>query len=158
LETWSSLDDLKRFVDRRDSASLPLLVSFTYHRTKDLMTIQGVRPEACAREAERYGAVAIGANCGKEIGMEDMLEIVKRYRSVCELPIFVRPNAGTPTQGSGRLRSRLRYPRSPSTMAAALPALLEAGIAMIGGCCGTTPEHIAQFRAVVDEWNQGDSV
>lgn len=147
LETWSSLDDLKRFVDRRHSASLPLLVSFTFHRTKDLMTIQGVRPEDCAREAARYGAIAVGANCGKEVGMADMLEIVKRYRDACDLPIFIRPNAGTPVK-TGR-----RYPRTPATMAAALPALLEAGIAMIGGCCGTTPEHIAQFRLVVDEWN-----
>jgi 5-methyltetrahydrofolate--homocysteine methyltransferase len=148
VETWSSLDALKRFVDRRNSASLPLLVSFAFHRTKDLLTIKGISPEHCAREARRYGAAAIGANCGKEIGMPDMLEIVKRYRCVCDLPIFVRPNAGSPT------KKGWRYPRTPQTMAAALPALLEAGIAMVGGCCGTTPQHIRQFRVVVDEWNR----
>ncbi len=149
LETWSSLDDLKRFVDRRNSASQPLLVSFTFHRTGDLITLQGVRPEHCAQEAQRYGAAAIGANCGKEIGMDDMLEIVRRYRKACDLPIFVRPNAGTPS------KTGWRYPRSPTTMAAALVPLLEAGIAMVGGCCGTTPDHIREFRAVVDEWKQG---
>jgi 5-methyltetrahydrofolate--homocysteine methyltransferase len=148
LETWSSLDALKRFVDRRSSASLPLLVSFTFHRTKDYLTFKGIRPEHCAREARRYGAVAIGANCGKEIGMPDILEIVKRYRNACDLPIFVRPNAGSPT------KKGWRFPRTPQTMAAALPTLLEAGIAMVGGCCGTTPQHIQQFRAVVDEWNR----
>jgi 5-methyltetrahydrofolate--homocysteine methyltransferase len=148
LETWSSLGALKRFVDRRNSASLPLLVSFTFHRTRDLLTFKGIPPEHCAREARRYGAAAIGANCGKEIGMDDMLEIVKRYRDVCDLPIFVRPNAGSPT------KKGWRYPRTPATMAAALPALLEAGIAMVGGCCGTTPDHIRQFRQVVDEWNR----
>jgi 5-methyltetrahydrofolate--homocysteine methyltransferase len=152
LETWSSLDDLKHFVDRRNSASLPLLVSFTFQRTKDLQTFTGITPERCASEARRYGAVAIGANCGKEIGMEDMLEIVKRYRDACDLPTFVRPNAGSPT------KTGWRYPRTPETMAAALPALLEAGIAMIGGCCGTTPEHIRQFRWVVDEWNRRSPV
>ena len=149
LETWSSLDDLKKFVDRRSAASLPLLVSFTFHRAKDLVTIQGISPEHCAREAQRYGAAAIGTNCGKEIGMDDMVEIVRRYRAVCDLPIFVRPNAGTPS------KKGLRYPRTPATMAAGLPALLDAGVAMIGGCCGTTPEHIRQFRRVVDEWNSG---
>ena len=147
LETWSSLDDLKKFVDRRSSASLPLLVSFTFHRAKDLVTIQGISPEDCAGEAQRYGAAAIGTNCGKDIGMNDMVEIVQRYRAGCDLPIFVRPNAGTPS------KKGLRYPRTPATMAAGLPALLEAGIAMIGGCCGTTPEHIRQFRRVVEEWN-----
>ena len=54
--------------------------------------------------------------------MEDMREIVKRYRAVCDLPVFVRPNAGTPRNG-------LRYPRTPDTMAAALVPLLEEGIA-----------------------------
>lgn len=148
LETLSSLVELKGFVDRRRNDRLPVLVSFTFHRTKALMTFQGISPEHCAREAQRYGASAIGANCGKEIGMDDMLEIVKRYRGACDLPIFVKPNAGTP------LRSGLRYPRTPIAMAAALMPLLEAGIAMIGGCCGTTPEHIREFRAVVDEWNR----
>jgi 5-methyltetrahydrofolate--homocysteine methyltransferase len=146
LETWTSLADLNRFVDR--PLKLPLLISFTFHRTNDLMTIHGVTPERCAREAERCGAAAVGANCGKEIGMSDMVEIVRRYRQACALPIFVRPNAGAPT------KSGWRYPRSPETMAAALPELLDAGAAMVGGCCGTTPEHIRQFRLVVDEWNR----
>jgi 5-methyltetrahydrofolate--homocysteine methyltransferase len=94
--------------------------------------------------------VAIGANCGKEIDMDDMVRIVERYRSACDLPIFVRPNAGTPK----RTRSGWRYPRTPAAMAAGLPALLEAGVTMVGGCCGTTPEHIRAFRKVVDAWNQ----
>ncbi|MSQ95875.1 MAG: hypothetical protein EXR98_15155 [Gemmataceae bacterium] len=142
LETWSSLDALKKFVDR--PGRLPLLVSFTFHRVKDLVTFQGVPPEQCARVAQKYGVVAVGANCGKTIGMEDMLEIVKRYRGACDLPIFVRPNAGTPE------KMGWRYPRTPATMAAALPALLDEGVAMIGGCCGTTPEHIRAFRKVID--------
>ncbi len=144
LETWSSLDAMKRFTDH---ANVPLLVSFTFHRTSDSLTIQGARPEQCAQAAQRCGAVAVGANCGKEIGMDDMREIVKRYRDKCELPIFVRPNAGTPKRG-------WRYPRTPETMAAGLLGLLEEGIAMIGGCCGTTPAHIQRFRTVVDASRQ----
>jgi methionine synthase I (cobalamin-dependent) len=148
LETWSSLDDLKPFLDRRNAASPPLLVSFTFHRTEDLLTFRSVPPEQCAREAKRLGVAAIGANCGQEIGMVDMLEIVKRYRDAGDLPIFIRPNAGSPTLNG------CRYPRTPAALAAALPALLDAGVAMVGGCCGTTPEHIARFRAVVDDWTR----
>ncbi len=145
LETWSSIEALKKFVDR--PGRVPLLVSFTFHRLKDLVTFDGLLPEQCAKAAQHYGAIAIGANCGNEIGMEDLLEIVKRYRSACDLPVFARPNAGTPSKAG------LRYPRSPATMAAALIALLDAGTAMVGGCCGTTPQHIQAFREVVDEWN-----
>jgi 5-methyltetrahydrofolate--homocysteine methyltransferase len=63
--------------------------------------------------------------------------------------LFARPNAGTP-QLRGK---RWIYPRTPDSMAAQLPELLEAGATMIGGCCGTTPEHIAAFRPVIDRWN-----
>ncbi len=151
LETWSSLRALKIFAKARPIA-LPMLVSFTFlHGPGDeVLTFDGVRPEACAQAAQKCGVAALGANCGKEIDMDDMLRIVERYRSACDLPIFVRPNAGTPK----RTRSGWRYPRTPETMAAKLPALLEAGVTMVGGCCGTTPEHIQAFRKVVDAWNR----
>jgi 5-methyltetrahydrofolate--homocysteine methyltransferase len=155
LETWSSIPALRMFAKAPPTA-LPMLVSFTFmhHPGDALLTIGGVRPEACARAARRCGAVALGANCGKEIDMDDLLRIVERYRSACDLPIFVRPNAGTP-----RLtRAGWRYPRTPAAMAAGLPALLEAGVTMVGGCCGTTPEHIRAFREVVDAWNRGRGV
>lgn len=148
LETWSSLDDFRRFADQRSTDSLPLLVSFTFHRTHDLMTFVGATPEDCAAAAARFGASALGANCGKEIGMTDMLEIVKRYRKACDLPVFVKPNAGSPS------KTGLSYPRTPNAMAAALLPLLEEGVAMVGGCCGTTPEHMRRFRDVLDEWQR----
>jgi 5-methyltetrahydrofolate--homocysteine methyltransferase len=140
LETWTSFADLEIFARARPGA-LPMLVSFTYLHD-GLTTFAGATPEECARVAEQCGAVAVGANCGKEIDMADMLRIVEHYRSASTLPIFVRPNAGTPVNG--------RYPRTPAAMAAELPALLDAGLAMIGGCCGTTPEHIRAFREVVE--------
>lgn len=151
LETWSSIPALRIFA-KACPKRLPLLVSFTYlHGPRDeLLTFDGVSAEACARVAKKCGAVALGANCGKEIDMDDMLRIVESYRSACDLPIFVRPNAGTPK----RTRFGWRYPRTPETMAARLLALLEAGVTMVGGCCGTTPEHIRAFREVVDAWNR----
>ena len=150
LETWSSIAGLRMFAKARPAA-LPMLVSFTFlHGPGDeLQTFEAVSPEACAQAAKKCGAVALGANCGREIDLDDMLRIVERYRSACDVPIFVRPNAGTPK----RTRSGWKYPHTPAAMAARLPALLEAGVTMIGGCCGTTPEHIRAFREVVDAWN-----
>jgi 5-methyltetrahydrofolate--homocysteine methyltransferase len=81
--------------------------------------------------------------------MDEMIDILRRYRRETDLPLFARPNAGTPTRRAGRWV----YPRSPEAMAGRLPELLEAGVSMVGGCCGTTPAHIAAFRRIVDNWN-----
>jgi 5-methyltetrahydrofolate--homocysteine methyltransferase len=84
------------------------------------------------------GADIIGTNCGN--GMAGMVEIVRQMRAADPvIPILVHANAGLPRildDGS------VRYPESPEQMAAQLPQLLDAGAGIIGGCCGTTPEHI----------------
>jgi len=128
------------------------LASFAYQRTQagELRTLEGLAPEAVARLALEYGVHGLGVNCGRDISMDDMIEIVRRYRTVTNLPLFARPNAGTPNKVDGRWV----YPRTPEQVAAKLPELLETGAAMVGGCCGTTPEHIAAFRQVIDEMNK----
>ncbi len=153
LETWSSLDDLRTFAHARKRSTPPLLVSFTYYRSRKAgwRTFTDEQPEACARAAQQTGAVALGVNCGRNLSMKNMREIVRRYHDACELPVFIRPNAGTPK----RTASGWRYPRSPDAMAADLGPLLEEGIAMVGGCCGTTPDHIMHFRLAIDAWNEG---
>ena len=82
-------------------------------------------------------------------GMDEVIEVIRRYREDTDLPLFARPNAGTPT----RIDHRWVYPWTARDLAERLPELLEAGVSMVGGCCGTTPEHIAAFRPVVDGWN-----
>jgi 5-methyltetrahydrofolate--homocysteine methyltransferase len=137
---------------RRHVHQCPLLLSLTYLRDERgrLVTSSGHSPEWFAERAKRYGTDALGVNCGRDIGMDDIIEIVRRYRAVTDLPLFARPNAGTPT----RKGKRWVYPTAPEAMAARLPELLEAGVSMVGGCCGTTPEHIAAFRPVVEKWNR----
>lgn len=118
-------------------ADLPLLLSLAYHRDQEgrLVTASGHAPEVFARHAIRHGVSALGANCGKEIDLGDLAEILRRYREHTDLPLFVRPNAGTPdTQG--------RYPRSAESFGHGVKDLLEAGARMLGGCCGTTAEHV----------------
>ena len=130
----------------------PVLLSLTYLRNarRQLTTISGHSPEWFATRAKKWGVAALGVNCGRDIDMDDMIEIIRRYRAVTDLPLFARPNAGTPTKQG----DRWIYPHTPEMMAARLPELLEAGVSMVGGCCGTTPEHIAAFRTVIEAWNK----
>ncbi|MCI0378797.1 MAG: homocysteine S-methyltransferase family protein [Gemmataceae bacterium] len=130
----------------------PLLVSFTFlRRQEELRTFTGLSPADCAAWAQSAGVAALGVNCGKDISIADMREILRAYRSVTSLPLFARPNAGTPV----RAESGWVYPRDPREMAEQLPLLLEAGVAMVGGCCGTTPEHIARFREKLNRCFRG---
>jgi 5-methyltetrahydrofolate--homocysteine methyltransferase len=130
----------------------PLLLSLTYLRSPAgrLVTFSGHSPETYARHAERHGVAALGVNCGRDIGMDEIIDIIRRYRRETDLPLFARPNAGTPAQEG----ERWIYPHTPEAMAARLPELLEVGVNMIGSCCGTTPEYIAAFRLVVEAWNR----
>ena len=68
--------------------------------------------------------------------------MLARYRRETDLPLFARPNAGTPGPDGN-------YPRSAEQMASKLPRLTAAGARMVGGCCGTTPRHVAAFRAAL---------
>jgi 5-methyltetrahydrofolate--homocysteine methyltransferase len=150
LETCSSpraLSAVQYAFHRVIEIDTPLLLSLTYRRSPsgDLITNSGHAPETYARHAERSGVAALGVNCGRDIDMADIIAIIRRYRRVTELPLFARPNAGTPTQQG----DRWIYPHAPEAMAARLPELLAAGVSMIGGCCGTTPTHIAAFRAKI---------
>jgi 5-methyltetrahydrofolate--homocysteine methyltransferase len=133
----------RAFADR----DVPVLVSLTYWRTPagELRTYGGEPPEHYARMAQADGVAALGVNCGRDIGMEEVIEIVRRYRTGTDLPLFARPNAGTPV----RVEGRWLYPRTPEEMAARVPELLAAGATLIGGCCGTTPAHTAAFGAVL---------
>jgi 5-methyltetrahydrofolate--homocysteine methyltransferase len=154
FETWSHpcvLPAIEYAFHRVVEVETPLLLSLSYRRRSSgqLATISGHAPETFARHAEHHGIAALGVNCGRDIDMDDIIEIICRYRAETDLPLFARPNAGTPTkQGEQWI-----YPYTPEAMAARLPELLEAGVSMIGGCCGTTPAYIAAFRTVIDAGN-----
>ncbi len=156
LETASDVDDLSAVLQALARAGrlaeVPVLFSWTFLRNGegDLRTFMGRSPESCAHAARKSrGVAALGVNCGRDVGMDEVIEVVRRYRAVTDLPLFARPNAGTPTKVGGRWV----YPLTPEAMAARLPELLAAGVGMVGGCCGTTPAHIAAFTPVVDDWN-----
>jgi 5-methyltetrahydrofolate--homocysteine methyltransferase len=153
VETCSNMDTLAYFLVRWGDHPNPppLLLSLTFCRTASgaIRLYPNEPPEALLRELRTYPLAALGVNCGRDIDMDEIIQIVCRYHRFTDLPLFARPNAGTPT----RVGDQWVYPRSPEEMATRLPELLEAGVCMVGGCCGTTPAHIAAFRKVIDEWN-----
>jgi 5-methyltetrahydrofolate--homocysteine methyltransferase len=156
LETYSDTDALWAVkygcLPHLESEDIPVLLSITYKKTPDgVITTQGGQsPDVFGRLAREYGVAALGVNCGRDIGVSDVAAIIRSYRKATDLPLFARPNAGTPTLvGEG-----WNYPHTPEAMASQLPELLEAGATLIGGCCGTTPEYIAAFRPVIESWNE----
>ena len=135
---------------RKVCPDAPVLLSMTYRRKGgQLETLSRHGPQWFAAWAADWGVSALGVNCGLDLGMDDVIEIIRRYREATDLPLFARPNAGTPKKKG----KQWVYPQTPEAMAARLPELLEAGVSMVGGCCGTTPAHITAFRPVVEKWN-----
>jgi methionine synthase I (cobalamin-dependent) len=153
LETFSNHDAFAAAEFLRECGpvrDLPVLLSFAFLAgLLGLQTLAGQTPEEVAAQADRAGVAALGVNCGRDIDMTDLIAIVRRYRQATALPLFARPNAGTPVSLGGQWV----YPHTPEKMAGSLPELLAAGITMLGGCCGTTPEHIAAFCPIINQWN-----
>jgi len=141
IETFTDLNEAKAALRAvRESTSLPVVVSMTYDKgPKGYATMMGVMPHQAAAELENDGADVVGANCGS--GIENIIEIVAALRPATGLPIWAKPNAGLPELIDGKTVFR----QSPEHMAARFPDLAKAGAAIIGGCCGSTPDHIRRF-------------
>lgn len=151
LETWSSPEAFQALQIVREITTQPVLVALAFRKDPagKLLTHSGHSPEAIAALAEQHQVDALGINCGRDIGISEVLEIVRRYRRATDRPLFARPNAGTPRQVGGQWV----YPLAPADLADQAKGLLQEGVALLGGCCGTTPEHIAALRPVVETWN-----
>lgn len=107
-------------------------------------TMMGTTPEVAAEFLIEAGADIIGANCG--IGIENMVAITKQIRLVDKkIPILIQANAGLPTIINGRAV----FPETPDYITKWIRPLIDAGANIIGGCCGTTPEHILKIVEVV---------
>lgn len=147
IETMSALDEAVAAVQAvRAHTKCEAICTFTFERTVQgtYRTMMGVSPEEAAKAAVEAGAHVIGTNCGN--GMERMVEIVKEMREAApSTPILVHANAGLPKNVNGVDV----FPETPADMAALVPALVAAGANIIGGCCGTTPAHIAAIKQAV---------
>lgn len=146
VETMTDLAEAELAVRAARAAApgLPVIATMSFEATRrGFFTVMGASPKDAAVRLETAGANVVGANCGDG---DAMAGIARELRAHCGLPVAVRPNAGLPTIASGTLV----YPETPEAMAARVPALLEAGVALVGGCCGTTPNHVRALRRALD--------
>ncbi len=123
----------------RDISDGPVLLCLSFSSAeKGGYTIMGNTAEETARVAEEYGATAVGANCG-ELEPEKMAELAGLFSKSTSLPVIIQPNAGKPVLGND---GKTTFSMGPEEFAEALLRCIDNGATLIGGCCGTTPDHI----------------
>ncbi len=140
IETMMDIKEVRAAVYAARSQGLPVFVTMTFDET--MRTVLGTPPESFAVMAASMGADCIGANCS--LGIEGIHKALEAMRKVVSIPFIAQPNAGLPVlKGSETV-----FPDSPEHMAAFVPKLVEVGVRVLGGCCGTTPEHIRKMGEV----------
>jgi 5-methyltetrahydrofolate--homocysteine methyltransferase len=138
IETQFSLEEAKAALDAaRQAGDLPVVVSFSYDR--GTRTMMGVKPEQVVKTFLPLGVAVIGANCGTML--ENMETIIKEYAAAAPgLPLWAKPNAGLPVLDEN---NNAVYTVTPEQMGAFAQKFVAAGARVVGGCCGSTPGHIA---------------
>lgn len=137
IETFSALDEAEIAIRAAKTSKLPIICTFTFENGFSMM---GVTPEAYAEKMLELEVDILGTNCGN--GLDGMIDIVKAIKTAApDHPILIHANAGLPLiQGTETV-----YPETPEGMSAFVPEIIEAGACIVGGCCGTTPEHIQKI-------------
>ena len=142
IETMSDLAEAKAaLLAARENSSLPVLVTMTFE--EDGRTFLGATPEVAALTLSSLGAAAVGINCS--LGPAEVAPLVARMADWARCPLMVQANAGLPHVEDGVTV----YDIGPDEFATAVVPMLESGVSILGGCCGTTPEHIAAERALL---------
>lgn len=131
----------------RDVSSLPVIVSMAFSASKNGgRTIMGNSAEECAIALAESGALAVGANCG-DIDPLQMAEIVRTMRKATKLPVLAQPNAGKPNL----IDNKTQFDMSPADFSKGIVKCIHAGAQLVGGCCGTSPEHISAVAGALSK-------
>ena len=150
IETQTSLEELGLGLIAAREAGAPCVIgSMAYDVTLDgstFRTMMGIDPERAAAFMAEHGADIVALNCGTGMDMNRAREAVIRYRRATGLPVMAQPNAGQPKL----VDLKVVYDETPEEMVRGVIPLLEAGASIIGGCCGSTPDHIRAFRHAMD--------
>jgi 5-methyltetrahydrofolate--homocysteine methyltransferase len=142
VETMMDLGETRAAIRGIQAVSdLPVICTMTFERGG--RTIMGATPAEVAAELAALGVAALGANCST--GPAEMLPVIEAMAEASSLPIIAKPNAGLPELVEGRTV----FPEGPAAFAAGAIRLVEAGARLVGGCCGTTPEHIEALRGLL---------
>ncbi len=136
IETQFDLGEVKAAIDGvRSVSALATVVSLSYDRGK--RTMMGISPAQAAKELEEFPIDLIGINCGRSLE-ENFLNLSELHQNTTK-PIWYKPNAGLPHVDE---QGKTVYETTPSMMGAQVPAWIQAGAQVVGGCCGTSPEHL----------------
>ena len=139
IETMSDLTELRAaLLAARENSSLPVMCSMTFEESG--RTFTGVLPEAFALCASPFADV-VGINCS--LGPDKLLPVMKRVAAYTQKPLFIKANAGLPD-------ANMNYELSPEAFSALHGEYLNMGVNILGGCCGTTPEHIAALKKLIE--------
>lgn len=148
IETMSAIDEGVLAVKAaKENTDLEIICTFTFELTVkgEYRTMMGATPIEAIQAALEAGADIIGTNCGN--GFERMIDIVKEiHTAIPDVPVLVHANAGLPKNVGGVDI----FPDTPEQMADLVPALVNAGANIIGGCCGTTPDHIKAIKRAIE--------
>ena len=132
------------------SPQTPVIATMTFDETpRGFYTVMGVTVQKAAEGLREAGADIIGSNCGN--GIENMIKIAREFKQVTTLPVMIQSNAGKPKL----IGNTVNYPETPEFFAEKTRELIDAGVSIIGGCCGTTQEHIRAIKNVVDSQKLG---
>ena len=141
VETMTSLAETRAaLIAASEVCDLPMMASLTFEA--DGRTLYGTDPRTAAVVLKSLGAAAIGVNCGA--GPDQMIGIISEMAEVVDLPLIAKPNAGLPVLDAA---GQTVYNLPEKEFAESMLPLIEAGVTLIGGCCGTTPDYIKQLTA-----------
>jgi methionine synthase / methylenetetrahydrofolate reductase(NADPH) len=147
VETIADIEELRIAVEEiRRLCDLPIVAQLTIN--DDLTTSNGHTPVDLMELAREYGIEVIGANCS--VGPQRLYDFVAILHALTDIPLSAQPNAGLPRYFDGRFF----YVSSPEYFADYCRKFLNLGVSLIGGCCGTTPEHIRAMRQVFDSFSR----
>lgn len=153
IETMTDLTEASLAIKAARSldSKIPIMATMTFGKTpRGYFTIMGTSVKDAAVQLENAGANIVGSNCGSGMGI--MIDIARSFRQHSRLPVAIQGNAGLPVE----TENGLTYPETPGFFAAKTKELLDLGVQIIGGCCGSGPEHIRAIRKVVDSPQQSD--
>ena len=148
IETMTSLDEAVFAIEGAKESGLDIVATMTFNKTKrGFFTIMGDDVPTCVKRLVEAGACAVGSNCGN--GTEVMVEVAQAFREVSSVPLVFQSNAGLPKIVDGESV----YTEGPEHLEAFARNCVEIGVSYIGGCCGTSFEHITAIAKVVAEKN-----
>jgi len=150
VETMQSMEEMDLAVRAAHEAGASLIIAsmaFNHAGGGSPRTMMGTTPDVAAAAMIEAGAGIVGCNCGTNLSPDDYVEIVRLMKAAAGgRPVIAQPNAGMPELTP----TGIVYRESAEKMAAWISRLIDTGASILGGCCGTSPRHIALFRGVID--------